>query len=169
MCKSTYSGPWQELSAAQRRRLADALRERGLHLTLQREAIYETVLGCPGHICAEHVLAVANASHPGLRMDKATVYRTLDLLVELGLVSEHECGNGPSQYEPASRGPHSHLLCERCGRLINLDGDIATEVRERLLARHGFIASLGSHPILGLCGNCQASGSSSWATSATRL
>ena len=155
MCKSTYSGPWQQLDSAQRQQLADALLERGLQLTLQREAVYEAVLGCPGHICAEHLIAVTSKSHPGLRMDKTTVYRTLDLLVEMGLVSEHKCGDGPAQYEPASRGPHSHLVCQHCGAMSNLDEPAVEELRRALLARYGFSADFASYPILGLCASCR--------------
>ena len=155
MCKSTHNGPWREIESAERQQLADALQERGLQLTLQREAIYEAVLGCPGHICAEHLLAEVSARHPGLRMDKTTVYRTLDLLVDMGLVSVHKFDDGPAQYEPASRGPHGHLVCRRCGAMSNLDQSALEEISRSLFAQHGFAADLASYPILGLCARCR--------------
>ena len=155
MCKSTYCGTWRALDSAEQGQLAEALQERGLQVTLQREAVWEVVFGCPGHICAEHILAVVSRERPGLRMNKTTVYRTLDVLVELGLVSEHRCEDGPTQYEPASRGHHSHLLCQRCGTLSDLDHDVAADLAESLRARYGFLVDLESHPILGLCGHCR--------------
>lgn len=156
MCNSTHDGTWRALAPDERQRFAEALAERDLQLTLQREVIYELVVGCPGHICAEHILDIVSASRPGLRMNKTTVYRTLDLLVDLGLVREHKCGEGAAQYEPAARGPHSHLLCQRCGRLENLDETLQAEIQATLLARHGFVAELESYPVLGLCADCRS-------------
>lgn len=155
MCKSTDSGAWRRLAPSELEQLEDALRERGLRLTTQRRAVCEAIFGCPGHICAEHVLTVVSERWPGPRMNKTTVYRTLDLLVELGLVSEHKCGDGPAQYEPASRGRHSHAMCRRCGTLYNLDEGLAAELGEKLQARHGFLAELASYPIFGVCANCR--------------
>jgi Fur family ferric uptake transcriptional regulator len=155
VCKSTDSGAWHELEPAELEQLGDALHERGLHLTGQREAVWAVVCGCPGHICAEHVLAAVEARSPVLGMNKTTVYRTLSLLVELGLVSEHRCGEGPAQYEPASRGRHSHVMCRRCGTLFNLDEELAETLRAGLASRHGFLAELESYPVFGLCASCQ--------------
>lgn len=154
MCRSTDSGTWRRLEPAELRQLADALRERGLRLTTQRKAVCEAVFGCPGHICAEHVLAVVEKRWPGIEMNKTTVYRTLGLLADLGLVREHRCSDGPAQYEPAARGQHSHLICRRCGALHNLDSALAAELAERLRERHGFRAELESYPISGLCADC---------------
>ena len=155
MCESTYAGARRQLEVAERSQLARALRERGLQLTLQREAIYEAILTCPGHVCAEHVLDVVSQQRPGLQMNKTTVYRTVDLLVELGFVIEHKCGDGPAQYEPASRGHHSHLLCRLCGRLYDLDPGIVREMQEKLRARYGFVAELENYPTLGVCADCR--------------
>lgn len=156
MCKSTHEGSWRELSAAELASLDTALRGRGHRLTLQRQLVYETILGCPGHICAEHILAEAGARRPGLQMDKTTVYRTLALLVELGLVREHRCGEGAAQYEPATRDAHSHLLCSRCNTLYNLDEAVAAGIRATLVETLGFAPDLDAYPLLGLCASCRA-------------
>jgi Fur family ferric uptake transcriptional regulator len=157
VCKSTDSGEWRPLEPVELKLLTEAVRARGLHLTAQRRAVCEAVFGCPGHICAEHVLAVVRErwADARARVNKTTVYRTLDLLVDLELVSEHKCGDGPAQYEPASRGHHSHAICRRCGSLQNLDPAIAAELGEQLRTRHGFQADLESYPIIGLCASCR--------------
>jgi Fur family transcriptional regulator, ferric uptake regulator len=155
MCKSTYNGSWRELTAAELISLDATLRERGHRLTLQRQLVFETILGCPGHICAEHILAEIGARRPSLRMDKTTVYRTLDLLVELRLVREHRCGDGAAQYEPAARGAHSHLLCSRCDTLFNLEETVAASLRESLVEALGFSPDLDAYPIRGLCAGCR--------------
>ena len=136
------------------RLIAESLRDRGLYLTAQRRAVCEAVFGCPGHVCAEHILSLAAERQPRLRMNKTTVYRTLATLVDLGLVQEHQCGGERAQYEPSSRGRHSHLLCTRCGTLHNLDRTVATDLQRQLSSHHGFVAELESYPILGLCAEC---------------
>lgn len=155
MCTSTDSGKWRRLDASGRRQIAAALQERGLRLTPQRAAVCEVVFGCPGHICAEHILEAVTARHPHLKMNKTTVYRALDLLLELKLVTEHRCADGRAQYEPARRGRHSHLICRQCGELLELDERTVASLRETLRATHGFQAELESYPIFGLCASCR--------------
>jgi Fur family transcriptional regulator, ferric uptake regulator len=155
MCTSTDAGQWRGLGLGERREITTTLRERGLYLTAQREAVCEAVFGCPGHICAEHIQRTVAARHPDLRMNKTTIYRTLALLMELGLVTEHRCGDGPVQYEPAARGRHSHAICRRCGELLHLDDDVAASLRDSLRARHGFQVDLESYPVSGLCASCR--------------
>lgn len=138
------------------KQVTERLRERGLHLTAQRRAVSDAVFGCPGHICAEHVLNVVRERQPQLKVNKTTVYRALDLLVDLGLVTEHKCGDGPAQYEPAQRGHHSHLICRSCGALQNLDDDLAASLAASLRQRHGFRAELDSYPLFGVCAKCGA-------------
>lgn len=156
MCTSTNSGTWRRLDQAERIRLEDTLHQRGLHLTEQREQILEVIFGCPGHICAEHILAAVADRRPDLHMNKTTVYRALDLLQELDLVTEHKIGDGAAQYEAASRGHHAHLICEKCGQSQDMDAQLAENLRIGLYARHGFSAELESHPIFGVCARCRS-------------
>ena len=155
LCTSTDTGTHRRLGPGERARIRLALENRGLRLTTQREAVCEAIFGCPGHICAEHILETVSDRHHDLRMNKTTVYRALDLLFELGLISEHKCGDGRAQYEPASRGRHSHLICRQCGELLDLDESLAVTLREGLRALHGFQADLESYPIFGLCASCR--------------
>ena len=155
MCESTDRGDWRPISPVERQLLAEALRANHLHLTEQREAVCESVFGCPGHICAEHVLASVVSRYPAREINKTTVYRALDLLVDLGLIRSHKSADGPAQYEAASRGRHGHLMCERCGRLAVLDEDLAALLREAPLARHGFAVDFERYPIRGLCAACR--------------
>lgn len=155
VCTSTNSGAWRTLEPPERRHLAETLRARGLHLTAQRQAILEVIFGCPGHICAEHILGAVSDRRPTLRMNKTTVYRALDLLIDLDLVTEHKVGDGPAQYESASRGRHSHLICRRCGRSQDMNQQLVQALREGLRFHHGFDAELESYPIFGLCADCR--------------
>lgn len=154
MCKSTDSANWRPLDESEKSQVAALLRERNLHLTAQRQAVCEAVFGCPGHICAEHVLSIVTKNRPDLRTNKTTVYRTLDLLVEMGLVIEHKTAAGPAQYEPASRGHHGHLLCRHCGTLANLDPGFAESLQGLARSKLGFQLDLVSYPIVGICPGC---------------
>lgn len=155
MCTSTDTGSWRRLASDERARISGALEGRGLRLTPQREAVSEAIFGCPGHICAEHILDIVASHHPDLKVNKTTVYRALDLLLEVGLISEHKCGEGRAQYEPASRGRHSHMICRQCGELLDLEESVAVTFREGLKALHGFHAELENYPIFGLCASCR--------------
>ncbi len=155
MCTSSALAEGKKLSPDDRELVAGALRTRGLRLTTQREAVCEAIFNCQGHICAEHILMSAASRHPRLRINKTTVYRSLDLLMDLGLVTEHKCGEGRAQYEPASRGLHSHMICRKCGTLLDLESDLASTLRDGLSARYGFHVELESYPIFGVCRSCQ--------------
>ena len=155
MCTSTDTSGWRRLAPEERKQVVAALQEKGLRLTPQREAVCQAIFSCPGHICAEHILMVVSERCPHLKMNKTTVYRTLDLLLELGLIIEHKCADERAQYEPASRGRHSHLICRGCGELLDLDAEVVSALQEGLKARHGFRAELESYPIFGLCASCR--------------
>ena len=156
MCTSTDTGTWRGLRPSERHEIVAALKERGLHLTAQREAVSEAVFGCDGHICAEHILKKVSGSRPHLKVNKTTVYRSLYLLMELGLVVEHRCADGRAQYEPAYRGHHSHMMCRKCGRMLDLDREVMDSLRRQLRDRHGFQVDLESYPLLGLCSACRS-------------
>lgn len=155
---STSAGGREGLAPADRALLMAALQERGLRLTVQRQAVAEAVFNCEGHICADHILGSVAPHRPALRMNKTTVYRNLDLLLDLGLVMEHKCGDGRAQYEPASRGRHSHLMCYRCGQLLDMDAGAARVLSQDVMKRHSFDLDLESYPIFGLCHACRAAG-----------
>lgn len=154
MCISTATTASRGFGKADRQAVSAALRDRGLRLTSQREAVCEAVFGCHGHICAEHILHAA-AQRARSRLNKTTVYRTLDLLQELGLVVAHRCADGRAQYEPASHGAHAHAVCRKCGALFGIDAEVAASFRSEMLSRQGFMPDLEAYPVSGLCSSCR--------------
>ena len=141
--------------AAERARFVKILREHGYPLTAQRAAVMDVICRVSGHICAEHLQATVRSRYPSLRLNKTTVYRALDLFLSLGLVTEMKCGDGRAQYELASRGRHSHLICLRCGQLQDLHEDIAAMVISCIDRRLGFVPELEAYPVFGLCAHCR--------------
>src|SRR3990170_3348399 len=99
--------------------ISQALRERGYRLTPQRLMIAEAVDKERQHFSAEEVFAEVRRSY--LHLNISTVYRTLDLLAELGLVTQTDLGEGRVQYHGIGHSQHHHLVCQACGRRLELD------------------------------------------------
>lgn len=136
------------------------LRERGLPVTQQREAIAEVVFGSTEHLSVDEIEQKLRGR--GDRIGKATVYRTLDLLVRSRLVEEHDFGEGFKRYEHRlSRQPvHEHLVCLECGKVIEFESREIVEVEARVREEHGFLPARHRLEIHGLCQECQGRGAS---------
>ncbi len=136
------------------------LREQGLPVTHQREAVAEVVFGSDEHLSVDEIEQRLRSG--GDRIGKATVYRTLDLLVRSRLVEEHDFGEGFKRYEHRlSRQPvHEHLICLECGKVIEFRCDEIAQVEARVQAEHGFRPARHRLEIYGVCGECHAAGAS---------
>jgi len=84
-----------------------------------------------------------------------TVYRTLELLKDKGLVAETDLGGGRFLYHPVGKAQHHHLVCRKCNGVHDIDIDAMSELRQELLDRHGFSAELEHIAIFGTCANCE--------------
>jgi len=104
------------------------------------------------HISAEEIYAQVAAKYPQVNI--STVYRTLELLKHLGLVTETDLGEGRVRYHPADKGHHHHLVCTECGAVIDLDESVLSPVKDVLLREYGFIADLRHLAIFGRCTKC---------------
>jgi Fur family ferric uptake transcriptional regulator len=130
------------------------LRRQGYRLTPQREMIVEAVAHAGRHVTAEEVYEQVRARASAVNL--ATVYRTLDLLVELGLISRADLGDGRVTYASPIHGPHCHLVCRRCGCVIEADYELVAPLGEQLQERYRFVADLDHVAIPGVCADCQA-------------
>ncbi len=104
------------------------------------------------HISAEEIYAQIVAKYPNVNI--STVYRTLELLKRLGLVTETDLGEGRVRYHPAEKGHHHHLVCRECGAIIDLDESLLAPLKSALLQEYRFSADLRHLAILGRCVNC---------------
>lgn len=134
------------------------LREQGLPVTQQREAVAEVVFSSEKHLSVEDIERALRGS--GERIGKATVYRTLDLLVKSKLVEEHDFNEGFKRYEHRlSRQPeHEHLICLECGEVIEFKSEEVRTIQQRVAADHGFRPTRHRLEIYGLCASCQEEG-----------
>lgn len=132
--------------------LADRLRRAGQRVTPQRLVILGALL--PGsHLTADDVFARVEGQLPGV--NRSTVYRTLELFSELGLVSVTDLGGGARQYELLDQ-PHHHLICHRCGDAIEMDDTLIEPMRRAIRARYGFAPQVDHLALFGFCAECQS-------------
>jgi Fur family ferric uptake transcriptional regulator len=130
------------------------LRERRLPVTRQRLAIAEAVVQSGGHPSVEDLQRRVRAE--GGQVGTATLYRTLDVLVESGLVREHDFGEGFKRYEAASAGPaHDHLICERCGRVEEFASDRLERLLRLTTDEHHFLYRRHRMDVHGICTACR--------------
>jgi Fur family ferric uptake transcriptional regulator len=105
------------------------------------------------HFTAEDIHAQVLPLYRHLNI--STVYRTLDLLDDLGLLAKTDLGDGRTQYHLADNARHHHLVCQSCGAVLELDNSLLRPLRESLLREHGFEANIAHFAIFGLCARCR--------------
>ena len=137
----------------QPRDIAGELSKQGYRMTPQRMMILSAIESSEDHISAEEIYAQIIAKYPNVNI--STVYRTLELLERLGLVTKTDLGEGRVRYHPAEKGHHHHLICRECGAIIDLDESLLTSLKSTLLREYKFSADLRHLAILGRCVNCR--------------
>ncbi|MBA7505902.1 Ferric uptake regulation protein [subsurface metagenome] len=130
-----------------------ALRGKGYRLTPQRMLVIEALHNADGHISAEEIYEQLHARYPYSNI--STVYRTLELLKKLNLVTETDFGEGRVRYHVAEKGRHHHLVCHTCGKIIDLDKSIINPLKDVLRQDYDFEADLRHLAISGECSACR--------------
>jgi Fur family ferric uptake transcriptional regulator len=131
----------------------ETLREKGHRLTPQRMLVIEALHNADRHISAEELYKQLHSRYPYANI--STVYRTLELLKELNLVTETNFGEGYVRYHVAEKGHHHHLVCHSCGKVIDLDESALRPLKHTLLQKYGFDADLRHLAISGKCSECR--------------
>lgn len=128
------------------------LREGGYRLTPQRLMVLEAIHRADTHISAEEICTQVKARYPYTNI--STIYRTLELLEELGLVVKADFGEGYIRYHHAEKGHHHHLVCRKCGKVIDLAETPVLALKEAFLQDYQFKANLSHLTIFGQCHKC---------------
>lgn len=131
----------------------DRLRARGLRMTPQRLAIVSEVMRASGHISPAAIARRVESEMPGV--NPSTVYRTLALLEEVGVLQHSHLETG-AEYHRSEDAQHVHLTCHRCGRDDALSLEEATRLHSLIRRHHGFEPDLTHFAITGLCAECAA-------------
>ena len=128
--------------------LTAALRARGLRVTPQREQVLEAVRGL-GHATPEQI----HEAVPDV--DLTTIYRTLELLEQIGMIKHAHLGHGAPAYRPAD-DDHIHVVCHTCGSVVDAPPDLVDALAARLHAESGFLLDRSHFTVFGRCRSCLA-------------
>jgi Fur family ferric uptake transcriptional regulator len=134
---------------------AEILRRAGHRATPQRVAVLSAFGESGIHLTAEEIFQRVEGQIPGMTL--STVYRTLELLRDIQIVTETDLGEGVRQYELIDDAPHHHLICTECGYMIDFDDSAVTPLRDYVIETYGFEPHLNHLAIFGRCPMCKAS------------
>ena len=132
--------------------LAERLRRQGYRLTPQRQFVLRAVEKL-GHASPDEVLAEVRAQSAAVNI--STVYRTLEVLEELGLVHHTHLSDRAPTYHAATDHQHFHLVCRNCHKVISVDPDVVAPLARRLEQEHGFVLDVGHLAVFGRCTDCE--------------
>jgi Fur family transcriptional regulator, ferric uptake regulator len=144
MPESTPPLAWQDVAAL--------LRRRHLRLTPQRRAVVAALSEFEGHVTAAQLVERCVQRDP--EFVPSTVYRTLDLLEDLGLISHIHSVDGHEEFQPAAEAPHAHLICRKCGATREVGGGELGDFLVQIHRRHHFDVDLSHLAIFGQCEDC---------------
>src|SRR3954447_20970785 len=134
-----------------------SLKDKGVRLTRQRQILLELIDKSGQHLDAENLFQMAKEKDP--KLNRVTVYRTLKLLKEGGLVDELDLmhyGGDQHYYETKTKQEHAHVICLRCGKVEEFFGDPLQKLRRQIEAHFGFQILLARTEVGGYCSHCQS-------------
>src|ERR1700687_2120359 len=134
-----------------------SLREKGVRLTRQRELLLELIDKSGEHLDAERLFQLAHERDP--RLNRVTVYRTLKLLKQGGLLDELDLmhyGGDQHYYETRMKQEHAHVICLRCGKVEEFFGEPLQKLRRQIEAHFGFQILLARTEVGGYCSHCRS-------------
>lgn len=134
-----------------------SLKLRGIRLTRQRQLLLDLIDQSGAHLDAENLYQLAHERDP--KLNRVTVYRTLKMLKEGGLVDELDLmhyGGDQHYYETRTKQEHAHVICLRCGKVEEFYGDPLSRLRRQVEAHFGFQILIARTEVGGYCSHCQA-------------
>lgn len=139
-------------------RFKEVLRGRGLKVTNQRLLVLETIADHPGeHLTAEEIYELTRDKSPEIGL--ATIYRTVQVLVDLQVIDKVSFDDGAVRYElgdtrEVSRHHHHHAICQKCGKVISFEGDLLETLEQALYDTMGFTVTDHEVKLTGYCKEC---------------
>jgi Fur family ferric uptake transcriptional regulator len=129
------------------------LQAKGYRVTPQRMMVVDALHSAKRHISAEEIFERLRKQYPYANI--STVYRTLELLKELGLAAEISIGDGIVRYHASENSRHHHLVCTKCGKMFDLPEAELVPLQKSISKNHAFKADIHHLAIFGLCSGCQ--------------
>lgn len=131
------------------------LRRRGVRITAPRRAVVDALVAAGSHVTAEDLHTLVRAHHPDV--SQSSIYRTLGLLADVGMVHHVHLGHGPAEYHLVDDA-HTHLVCSVCGTVTEIDTTITEPFAAGIADRFGFEVDLRHFALTGRCSDCRARG-----------
>ena len=136
-------------------RTLDALRAEGRRVTTARRLVVELLARATEHLTADDLATRIHHAHPEIHL--STVYRTLEVFEELGIIRHVHDGSGAARYQRQSEEVHLHLVCHRCGHRIDVEEtSIADSLKAAIARLYDFTADFTHFAIAGRCAGCKA-------------
>jgi Fur family transcriptional regulator, ferric uptake regulator len=133
--------------------IIERLREQGIRLTIQRQLVIEVLCQHNDHLLIQDVQQFL--LQKGVDLNETTVYRILQWLKNLGIVSQTDLGQSGVAYQLMGEEPHHHLVCLSCGKIITVDNSLFLPLSNTLRTQFGFEPRIDHMAIFGLCSVCQ--------------
>ena len=135
--------------------LKEVLKNKGMKYTEQRAIILKILLNLDDHLSAEELHEVVKQKYPNQNIGIATIYRTLNFLEEVDLISSISFGKDGKKYESNDTQHHDHLICTSCGKIVEFLDEEIEKRQENIAAQNGFEITSHDMQIYGLCENCK--------------
>ena len=135
-------------------RFKRVLRDNGLKYTKQREVPLQTLYNNSEHFTPEQLYLYIKERYPGLNVGIATVYRSLNLLEESGMVTSISFGAQGKKFELANKPHHDHMICRQCGVIVEFEDQIIEKRQLAIAKEHGFKLTGHIMQLYGVCGEC---------------
>ena len=134
--------------------LKEVLHNEGLKYTQQRQAVWDELRASIEHRDAEEIYLTLKQD--GLTVSRATVYRTVDVLVKNNMINKLDIGDGRLRFEyNIDSEHHDHLICTECGKIVEFQNNEIEKLQERIAKKYKFKLLEHNHQLFGICKDCQ--------------
>jgi len=132
------------------------LKEKGMKYTEQRAIILQLILSLDEHLSAEELYEIVKKKYPNQNIGIATVYRTLNFLEEVELISSISFGKDGKKYESNNKDQHhDHIICTSCGKIVEFFDESIEKRQEEIASDNGFTITDHTMQLFGICQNCK--------------
>ncbi len=132
------------------------LKSNNLKFTSQREAILRTLYDNPEHFTPENLYLLVKETYPDSNVGITTVYRTLNLLEENDIATSISFGAQGKKFELGNKPHHDHLICEKCGKIVEFENEEIEQLQEKIATLYDFKLTNHLMQLYGICKACQA-------------
>jgi Fur family transcriptional regulator, ferric uptake regulator len=136
-------------------KLKEVIKQKGLKYTKQREIILETILNSDRHLSAEDLHQLIQKKYPEEKIGIATVYRAVSFLEDSGLISSISLDKDTKKFETNFKEHHDHLICIKCGKIVEFTNDKIEKEQEKIAKKEGFRLLDHAMYLYGICKDCK--------------